>query len=180
MLAVPGMDAECPKCNGVGYTLEHSTIPSDHYPDGDCKGNCPQQVQCDCQAEAPMPTTELQRDAIARGEMEQDARRYRRLQILGVAVCGSKNLDQGTVSRFSNLDAVVDEDLAAYPSRGEARLIVPREMEARAVAMEARCEKLEEALREIVPILGKTHYRGTLAMVRALLNAPTESTNESP
>lgn len=49
-----------------------------------------------------------------------DARRYRRLQILGAAPYGSKNLDHGTVLRFQSLDAFVDADIDAYPSRGES------------------------------------------------------------
>jgi hypothetical protein len=51
---------------------------------------------------------------------ELDARRYRRLQVLGCAPYGSTNLESGTVQRFSNLDAFVDADIKGHPSRGEA------------------------------------------------------------
>lgn len=50
----------------------------------------------------------------------QDARRYRRLQILGCAVCGTPELEDGVVSRFSNLDKILDDDLKLHASRGEA------------------------------------------------------------
>ena len=56
---------------------------------------------------------------------EADARRYRRLQILGCAPDGSRNLDAGTVLRFTNLDAFVDADLHLHPSRGEALQSTP-------------------------------------------------------
>ncbi len=49
-----------------------------------------------------------------------DARRYRRLQILGCAPGLSENLAKGTVLCFTNLDEFVDTDLKHYPSRGEA------------------------------------------------------------
>lgn len=52
---------------------------------------------------------------------ERDAKRYRRLRILGAAPGGSKQLDQGTVLRFSNLDLFLDDDLRIHASRGEAR-----------------------------------------------------------
>ena len=57
--------------------------------------------------------------AYVRG-LERDARRYRRLQILGCAVMDTPELDAGNVSRFTNLDKIVDDDLKARPSRGEA------------------------------------------------------------
>lgn len=50
-----------------------------------------------------------------------DAARWRRLCILGAAPMGSKNLDAGTVLRFQSLEQFVDDDLAAHPSRGEAK-----------------------------------------------------------
>lgn len=53
-------------------------------------------------------------------DVVRDARRYRRLQILGCAPSTSSQLDQGTVLAFTNLDAFVDEDLRVHPSRGEA------------------------------------------------------------
>lgn len=49
----------------------------------------------------------------------KDALRYRRLQILGVAPAGSTELKLGLVMRFTNLDAFVDADIKAQPSRGE-------------------------------------------------------------
>ena len=51
-----------------------------------------------------------------------DARRYRRLQILGVATGAEwdRHLQNGTVMRFSNLDEFVDADIRRMPSRGEA------------------------------------------------------------
>lgn len=49
-----------------------------------------------------------------------DARRYRRLRVLGAAPCDTKQLDQGTVLRFTNLDDFVDADIRLHPSRGEA------------------------------------------------------------
>ena len=52
-------------------------------------------------------------------DVERDARRYRRLQVIGCAVMNTAR-DAGLVSRFSNLDAVVDADLRAQPNRGEA------------------------------------------------------------
>lgn len=52
-------------------------------------------------------------------QVERNARRYRRLQVLGCAVYGHKNLENGTVSRFANLDEIVDEDLSRVPYRGE-------------------------------------------------------------
>ncbi len=50
-----------------------------------------------------------------------DARRYRRLRVLGVAPDGSKHLQEGNVMRFSNLDEYVDRDIRFMPSRGEAK-----------------------------------------------------------
>jgi hypothetical protein len=52
-------------------------------------------------------------------DIERDARRYRRLQILGCVVMDTRR-DAGLVSRFTNLDAIVDADLKAQPNRGEA------------------------------------------------------------
>ncbi len=49
----------------------------------------------------------------------RDARRYRRLRVLGVAV-NEKQLREGTVSTFTNLDALVDNDIK-FQHRGEAR-----------------------------------------------------------
>lgn len=52
-------------------------------------------------------------------EIVRDAWRYRRLQVLGAAPDGSKNLENGTVLRWSTLDAFIDEDKRVVPSRGE-------------------------------------------------------------
>lgn len=53
-------------------------------------------------------------------ELMRDASRYRRLQVLGCAVMNTPQLAVGTVSRFSNLDKIIDEDIRLNPSRGEA------------------------------------------------------------
>ena len=50
-----------------------------------------------------------------------DARRYRRLRVLGVAPSGSKHLEESNVMRFTNLDQYTDRDLRFIPSRGEAK-----------------------------------------------------------
>lgn len=56
-----------------------------------------------------------------KGEIDaRDARRYRRLRVLGCAVASTPQLDHGTVSRFTNLDAIVDADLVKVEDRGEA------------------------------------------------------------
>lgn len=55
-------------------------------------------------------------------QLEQDARRYRRLRVLGAAPFGSPQLVNGTVMRFTNLDAFIDADIARQPSRGEANI----------------------------------------------------------
>jgi hypothetical protein len=55
----------------------------------------------------------------AAGERE-DARRYRRLRLLGCAPCYTEYLRRGEVLRFTNLDAYLDEDIKTVPSRGEA------------------------------------------------------------
>lgn len=68
----------------------------------------------DAVAGAPAPKSEVASD------IERDARRYRRLRILGVAPDGSQHLLQGTVLRVTNLDAFVDHDLSVHRSRGEA------------------------------------------------------------
>lgn len=58
---------------------------------------------------------------VAAAEDTHDARRYRRLRILGAAPGGSRHLDNGTVITFTGLDEFLDEDLRRTPSRGEAR-----------------------------------------------------------
>lgn len=50
-----------------------------------------------------------------------DAKRYRRLRVLGVAPHGSKHLEEGNVMRFTNLDDYTDRDLRFVPSRGESQ-----------------------------------------------------------
>ncbi len=50
-----------------------------------------------------------------------DAKRYRRLRVLGVAPCHTEHLKNGNVMRFTNLDDFVDGDLSNYV-RGEAAL----------------------------------------------------------
>lgn len=50
----------------------------------------------------------------------RDAKRYRRLQVLGCAVMDTPHLENGTVVRFTGLDKIVDDDLCVVPSRGEA------------------------------------------------------------
>lgn len=52
---------------------------------------------------------------------EVDAARYRRLRVLGAVPSTSPNLEAGTVLCFTSLDAFVDADIAAHPSRGEAK-----------------------------------------------------------
>ena len=52
----------------------------------------------------------------------RDARRYWRLRVLGAALCESRELREGNVLRFTNLDEAVDEDIRINPSRGEAEL----------------------------------------------------------
>lgn len=52
---------------------------------------------------------------------ERDARRYRRMRVLGAEVC----LDDGRgpltpLQRFQNLDDTIDADIKSNPSRGEA------------------------------------------------------------
>lgn len=54
------------------------------------------------------------------GKLVQDARRYRRLQVIGCAPMGSGQLALQQVLRFTNLDEFIDRDLKACPSRGEA------------------------------------------------------------
>lgn len=63
-------------------------------------------------------------EAEARADLVRDARRYRRLQILGAAPYGSRQLENGTVLCFTNLDAFVDADLKRMPDRGEAHSLV--------------------------------------------------------
>lgn len=54
-------------------------------------------------------------------ETERDAARYRRLRVLGCAPAYTQHLARNDVMRFTNLDAFIDEDIAAHPSRGEAK-----------------------------------------------------------
>lgn len=48
-----------------------------------------------------------------------DAKRYRRLRVIGVAPSSTKQLENRTCLTFTNLDEFVDSDLAIQPSRGE-------------------------------------------------------------
>jgi hypothetical protein len=50
-----------------------------------------------------------------------DARRYRRLRVLGCAPTGSRHLEHGEVMCFTTLDAHIDGDIAVHPSRGEVK-----------------------------------------------------------
>lgn len=50
----------------------------------------------------------------------KDAMRYRRLRVLGCAPAETKQLEQGSILRFQNLDEFIDKDLEHVPSRGEA------------------------------------------------------------
>ncbi len=45
--------------------------------------------------------------------LKEDARRYRRLRVLGCAPAGTKQLEAATVLRFTNLDGFVDSELDA-------------------------------------------------------------------
>jgi len=38
----------CQKCNGRGWYSDHAIGPYDHDGEGNCLGNCPVQVQCEC------------------------------------------------------------------------------------------------------------------------------------
>lgn len=50
-----------------------------------------------------------------------DAKRYRRLRVLGCAPDTSRYLHEGSVITFTTLDAFVDYDIETHPSRGEPR-----------------------------------------------------------
>lgn len=72
----------------------------------------------------PMPEPDLSpvAPAAVRGEGlddAMDAKRYRRLRILGCAPYGTKQLKNGNVLCFSNLDVFLDDDLNAVPNRGD-------------------------------------------------------------
>lgn len=56
---------------------------------------------------------------LERSTILRDALRYRRLRILGAALGGSPHAEQGTVLRFTSLDAMVDEDIQMHRTRGE-------------------------------------------------------------
>lgn len=68
--------------------------------------------------------------ATAGADDERDARRYRRLRVLGCApgtwagLNRTKPHEQGTVLCFQNLDQFVDDDLRRVESRGEAQAAV--------------------------------------------------------
>lgn len=50
-----------------------------------------------------------------------DAKRYRRLRVLGAAPSTWQASVLGTVLCFTNLDSFLDADIQAHPSRGEAK-----------------------------------------------------------
>ena len=52
--------------------------------------------------------------------VKRDAKRYRRLRVIGVAPYGTRELEHGLVGRFTNVDEFVDKDIADYPTRGES------------------------------------------------------------
>ncbi len=60
-------------------------------------------------------------------QVGEDARRYRRLQVLGCAPSTSKQLENGTVLCFTNLDEFVDAALNAASSRGEAATLAAQD-----------------------------------------------------
>lgn len=66
----------------------------------------------------PAQTNDIEREAELLRNLA-DAMRYRRLRILGCAVMDTPQLAGGFVSRFTNLDEIVDADLRAHPERGE-------------------------------------------------------------
>lgn len=81
-----------------------------------------------CWDTEPLDYDEMQKrivegiDSIIRIQTDKialDARRYRRLQVLGCAPSTSPALDNGTVLCFTNLDKFVDDDISAQPSRGD-------------------------------------------------------------
>lgn len=51
-----------------------------------------------------------------------DAKRYRRLRVIGAAPSSSVHLENRTCLRFTNLDAFVDGDIKIHPSRGEPEI----------------------------------------------------------
>lgn len=75
-------------------------------------------------ADADKPSVHLAKalldGAHERDGLRRDARRYRRLRVLGCAPYGTTHLGTSTVMRFSNLDEHVDADIDVHPSRGEA------------------------------------------------------------
>lgn len=79
--------------------------------------------QADIRSQISMNMSDALRHAM--GEIERlslDARRYRRLRIIGAAPCNTPQLASGTVMCFSNLDKFVDADIEKLPSRGEDKL----------------------------------------------------------
>lgn len=77
-------------------------------------------VQCD-KERADVPTGLPQTTAL-------DAKRYRRLRVLGVAPGHTEHLKNGNVLRFTNLDDFVDSDLSNYV-RGETALTLSDQTE---------------------------------------------------
>lgn len=93
----PWLAVRCRTCQGDGYCII-------------CRGDGTQPE------DVPAGTTEA---------VERDARRYRRLRVLGAAPFGSDLLETGGVMCFTSLDAFIDEDLRAHPSRGETDPVAP-------------------------------------------------------
>jgi hypothetical protein len=58
--AAPKAESDkCPKCNGDGYTSEHSPALNAHDGEGNCLGDCPVQVQCEaCEGTGSAPKAE--------------------------------------------------------------------------------------------------------------------------
>jgi hypothetical protein len=103
-------------------------------------------------------------------EAAVDAARYRRLRILGCATgISEKHLQSGTVMCFTNLDAHVDADIAAHPSRGEA--IVPEVLDEidrlRSLLVEA-CDIAEQHARRESGINECLRDIARLSQIRAL------------
>lgn len=90
------------------------------------------------------------RDSLAFLEQnDADATRYRRLRVLGVR----KNEDNdGHVMVFTNLDAFVDADLKAHPSRGEAEPAVLSNID-----LEHERDAYRAMLCDVVSAMGKPH-----------------------
>jgi hypothetical protein len=105
---------------------------------------------------------ELRTVAERLAQVERDAKRYRRLQILGCAPYGSQRLAQGTVLRFTGLDAFVDDDLRRHASRGEAFGVDGGSAESPELTTPANPKELAEKLATAEASLAK--YRAAFAL----------------